>query len=95
MPKSTYVKEEKFQEKVEVVETPVPDTIKEQKVRSRIESRLSYTGKVSGRLYEWSGAGRETLVLVEDIPDLLTKRLGAKTCCGNEENIIFELVQEA
>lgn len=85
--------EQKFQDVVE--ETPAPVTIKEVKVRSRIQSRLQYTGKASGRLYEWGGAGQVVSVLEEDVPELLAKRLGRKGCCGNSENKIFELVQEA
>lgn len=64
-------------------------------VRSRIQSKLQYTGQASGKLYEWGGAGQVVSVLEEDVPELLAKRLGRKGCCGNSENKIFELVQEA
>lgn len=70
-------------------------TIKEVLVLSRIQSKLQYTGQVSGKLYEWSGAGQAVPVLEEDVPELLSKRLGRKGCCGNNENIIFEIAQEA
>lgn len=93
MKKYNFDDELKEQEKVEKPDAPV--TIKEVLVRSRIQSKLQYTGQVSGKLYEWSGAGQAVPVLEEDVPELLSKRLGRKGCCGNNENIIFEIAQEA
>ena len=80
-----------YDDEEQVVKYPAPVTIKETKIRSRIEARLQYTGKVSGRLYEWSRAGSVISVQDDDVPELLSKRLGKKSCCGNSENQIFEL----
>ena len=61
-------------------------------IRSLFPARLIYTGRVSGKSYEWAEAGRVVEVLSEDAPDLLSKRLGSGGCCGasNEPNRPFE-----
>lgn len=80
-----------FEEEDEVEEIVPEVIIKKTKVRSLIEAKLSYTGKVSGRPYEWVKAGAVVSVADEDVPELLGKRLGRKSCCGDNENKIFEL----
>lgn len=66
------------------------------KVQSVIDSRLLYTGQVSQRQYEWGKAGDVILVDERDVPELLSKRLGKRLCCGNnisEGNIVFQAVE--
>lgn len=87
MPKYSYSKEVENQTKVE--ETPTPATIKYVKIESLIQSRMEYTGKVSGRLYIWNGGGDTVSVLEEDAQDLLSKHYG-KSCCGNSEVYLFQ-----
>lgn len=89
MPKFTNIEELKHQTKVDEVVLPV--TIKEVKIESLIQAHLEYTGKVSGRQYVWNRAGDIILVDEADVPELLDKRLGKKTCCGNGENRIFQI----
>jgi len=64
-------------------------------VRSVYPSRLVYVGTTSGQRYEWEDAGAIVMVLSEDVPPLLSKRIGSKSCCGalNEDgNKVFDLV---
>lgn len=63
------------------------------KIQSLIEAHLIYAGQSSGQQYEWSRAGDVTLVQDDDVSELLTKRLGAKLCCGgDDDNRIFQIV---
>ncbi len=91
MPKYEYQGESKFQPKV--VEKPAEVIIKVVKIESLIDSHFVYTGRISGKSYEWPKAGSTTEVLEEDVPELLEKRLGGKSCCGNSDNKIFQIVQ--
>ena len=76
-----------------VVETVPTVTISNRNVQSLIDAHLIYDGQVSGRHYEWSKAGAIVAVDEQDIPELLSKRLGGKQCCGDGDgNRIFELV---
>lgn len=76
-----------------VVETASEVTIKLIKIQSLIESHIIYSGQVTGQRYEWSKAGAIVEVNELDVPELLAKRLGGSTCCGNKGgNVIFELV---
>lgn len=79
-----------------VEETVPPVTINaEVLVQSLIEAHLTYTGRVSGKQYEWLKAGNTVLVLEEDVPELISKRLGGNPCCGNPVgNKIFEVYHE-
>ena len=61
------------------------------RVQSLIDAHLYYTGQVSGELYEWRMAGTVVEVDERDVPELLSKRLGKKMCCGNGTNLIFQL----
>ena len=78
-------------------ETRLDATINYVKVRSLIDGRLLYDGKVSNRHYEWSHAGATIDVLSEDVPELLSKRLGGNLCCGGSRdgNKIFEVVGDS
>lgn len=65
-----------------------------QKVRSLIDSRLFYTGQVSQRQYEWHGAGSVVDVDERDVPELLAKHIGGRSCCGGQftqGNRVFEI----
>ena len=66
-------------------------TINKVKVQSLIDAHLYYTGQVSGQLYEWNKAGAIVEVDEKDVPELLQKRLGKKTCCGSGDNKVFQL----
>ena len=63
------------------------------KVQSLIDSHLYYTGRESGRQYEWARAGAIVDVDEQDVPELLAKRLGKKQCCGQERTKIFQFLQ--
>lgn len=77
-----------------VEETSHTDKINYRNVQSLIDAHLIYTGRESGKQYEWNRAGAIVSVDERDIPELLSKRLGGKSCCGGEEgNKIFELAQ--
>jgi hypothetical protein len=61
-------------------------------IQSLIEAHLTYTGRSSGKQYEWLKAGDTVAVLEEDTPELLEKRLGGNPCCGNPVgNKIFDI----
>lgn len=66
------------------------------KIRSLIDAHLIYNGQESGQRYEWNRAGAIVEVDEKDVPELLAKRLGGRTCCGSdrEGNKIFEIVGE-
>lgn len=77
-----------------VVETKINTEVA---VRSLYPSRLIYFGDKSGKRYEWADAGAIVYVLQEDVPPLLSKRIGGRSCCGalnQDGNKVFEL-QEA
>ena len=80
-----------------VVEEVQEETIinTEVRVQSLIDAHLVYDGQVSKRHYEWNRAGAIVVVDESDIPELLSKRLGAKTCCGDNRdgNKIFQLAE--
>lgn len=90
MPK--YSSSEETKNQVKVAETLPPVTInKTTKIESLLEAHLEYAGRESGKLYSWHKAGDIVLVDEADVPELLSKRLGKKTCCGNGENRIFQI----
>lgn len=77
-----------------VAETPAEITINETAVRSLYPSRLVYVGTASGKRYEWRDAGDTVMVLNEDVPTLLEKRIGNGGCCGavnRNGNKVFEI----
>ena len=76
-----------------VVETAPPDKINEVSVQSLIDAHLYYTGRESGIQYEWTKAGAIVIVDERDVPDLLARKLGKKTCCGGGDNHVFQLAQ--
>jgi len=75
-----------------VEEVPKEPIIKVIAIQSLIESHLTYTGRTSGKQYEWAKAGATQNVDELDVPELLAKRLGGKSCCGGSDgNKIFQL----
>lgn len=65
------------------------------KVRSLIDSRLLYSGQVSGEQYTWAKAGSIIDVDERDVPELLAKRIGVRLCCGGGAgNKVFEIYDE-
>lgn len=80
-----------------IVAVTQPETIinTTKRIQSLMDAHLIYDGQVSGRHYEWTRAGAIVEVDILDVPELIAKRLGGKTCCGNEGgNSIFEIVGE-
>jgi hypothetical protein len=78
-----------------VVEIEPEITInKTKKIQSLMDGQLIYNGRVSGKHYEWLRAGAIVEVLDEDVPELLSKRLGGNLCCGGSRdgNRIFQVV---
>ena len=77
------------------VEQPVSnDTINQVLIESLVDANFAYPGRVSGKQYEWHGAGSKALVDELDVPDLISKRLGTSLCCGATPNgnIISQIV---
>lgn len=76
--------------------TSVNYTIVEQSVKvvSKFPATISIRGQATGKLYEWKNAGSVVEVSQEDVADLLTKKIGNTSCCGNNQrgNLLFELV---
>jgi hypothetical protein len=86
-------------DKVYVARNPQESTIitaKKMAVRSVYPSRLKYIGATSGQEYQWAEAGAVVMVLPEDVPVLLEKRIGNRACCGalNNGNQVFELANK-
>ena len=81
---------------ITVAETSPETTINEEvAVRSLYDSRLIYRGGISGKEYQWMKAGDSVMVLPEDVPLLLEKRIGTRGCCGavnQDGNKVFELM---
>ena len=65
-------------------------------IRSLYDSRLRYVGTSTGKDYEWSRGGDVVMVNILDVPALLEKRIGERSCCGARQggNQVFELVQQ-
>ena len=64
-------------------------------IQSLIEAHLTYAGRISGKQYEWKRAGDTVSVLEEDVPELISKRLGGNSCCGNPTgNQIFQIAED-
>lgn len=80
--------------KVTVEEIQPKSIINTVGIQSLIDAHLIYDGQVSGRHYEWGRAGAIVNVDESDVPDLLSKRLGTKSCCGQQDtNKIFQLAE--
>lgn len=71
-------------------------TVTEQSVKivNKFPAQISLKGLFSGKLYVWKEAGAVVDVDARDVDDLLTKRIGETSCCGQTQrgNILFEKV---
>jgi len=57
----------------------------------RIDANVTVIGKSTKNVYVFHGGGAIVEVAEADVPDILSKRLGIKLCCGDENtNIMFE-----
>lgn len=64
-------------------------------IQSLFPAHITYEGAISGQLYVWAKAGAIVSVLEQDVAELLSKRIGRGSCCGNssgEGNAIFKTV---
>lgn len=77
-----------------VVEKVTEQDYNYRRIQSLYDAHLLYTGKVSGRQYEWGRAGDVVEVLQDDVPELLSKRIGQRSCCGEGllGNLVFQEV---
>ncbi len=85
--------------KLSVASSPVKTTIngerKTIRVQSLVDSHLTYYGRVTGVKYVWPCAGSIVAVDEADLSNLLEKRLGGNSCCGNVGgNRIFQIALE-
>jgi len=97
MPKydSSSVGENAYSKKVETV-TPPRERVVLQKMTLLIDAKVRVRGAVSGRQYEFSGAGSSADVDIRDVDDLLGKRQGGRQCCGGSDigNQVFQLSEK-
>lgn len=72
-----------------------PYNYRELKIQSLLDARLEYFGKVSLRQYTWSKAGDIRNVDERDVPELLSKRIGVRSCCGEGGlgNLVFQKLE--
>ena len=65
----------------------------QKRVQSIFPARLIYVGQISGKQYIWDKAGDVVDVNIEDVDDLLSKKLGEGSCCGSSQkgNPLFTL----
>lgn len=65
-------------------------------LQSLFPAHLKYIG-LSGQVYEWQKAGDVVHVNEEDVPTLLSKKIGRASCCGGQGggNAVFQLYKEA
>lgn len=80
-----------------VAQNPQETTIiKTVALQSLFPAHLKYRG-LSGQEYEWQKAGDIVTVNAEDAPELLSKRIGNRGCCGvqSDGNILFQEHKEA
>lgn len=91
--KSTYTpKSSEISEKTTFTPLVIQDKI-DVRIESLVDAHLVYNGLATGQRYEWLRAGAIVSVDEADVSDLLGKRLGGKTCCGSQENKIFQLAK--
>lgn len=59
---------------------------------------LKYTSPVTGKSYQWNGAGDVQQVDSRDVQSLLERRIGRRGCCGSANtngNKVFDLKEAA
>lgn len=73
------------------VETVVEQPYNYRRIQALYDAHLVYEGEVSGRQYEWMGAGSVVEVDERDVPALVSKRIGVRSCCGESGlgNLVF------
>ena len=84
---------------VNVVQPPTGETIPESAaiefaiVRLRLmrDVKLTTKGKITGTVYQWSGAGAEVEVKQADVESLRQRGI-YKSCCGSLGHPMFEIV---
>lgn len=73
------------------VQTPKTNYNSTVLIQSLYPAHLKYVGIVSGKVYEWPKSGDIVSVDSADVADLLSKRIGARGCCGNSDgNVVFQ-----
>jgi hypothetical protein len=72
--------------------TPYNKVSDQVKLRSLYDARLRYTGRLSGKQYEWTRAGSVVSVSNEDVSYLMSKKVGTGCCGANSDGRIFEIV---
>lgn len=89
--KSSYVPKSFDEEKSKVAPPVTQDRINYVRIQSLVQAHLVYTGRSSGKQYDWLRAGAIVSVDEADVSDLLEKRLGGQSCCGQPDNKVFQL----
>ena len=89
------VDENAYSKKVETV-TPPREQVVLKNLTLLIDAKVRVRGVISGRQYEFSGAGSSADVDIRDVDDLLQKRQGGRQCCGGSDtgNQVFELTEK-
>ena len=77
-------KDDDYVEEPQVLTSEIP-------LRLLKDVKLNYTGKVTGRLYKFSGAGSIVYVDKRDA-DIMISKGSNRSCCGSSATPYFELV---
>lgn len=75
--------------------TKVEQSKRTKRLQSVFPAHLEITGRASGKLYVWLKSGDVTDVDIEDVDELLQKRVGNSTCCGGSQqgNRLFQVIE--
>lgn len=52
---------------------------------------LKIKGSVTGNLYVFAGAGSVVIVDEQDVPAMLAKTVGSRSCCGDKPSHYFQI----
>ena len=79
---------------IENVDVSTYNEIGHRKLRCKFPANIKLVG-LSGKQYEWKGAGTIVEVDDADVDFLLLKKVGTGACCGgsNQPNYLFEEVR--
>lgn len=73
---------ERKSERVKVLDEPKPKKVPETvRIVLLKQIKLNYTGPISGKLYQFSGAGAELPIDAEDA-EIMMEKLGGECCPG-------------